>query len=238
VRKTIDLAAAVQAVSQQPGQALTLGELVRAYGLSHLDGSDCRLRKWVHSFGTLSAWDVDPEQLEAAAQAMLEHGYSPGSVNRDLGALGSVYRWAKSKRLSPRGFRSPTLSVRRFDEPIRRVHLEAGQLEALRARARAFRDRRFGLFVSLLIDTGARKSELLERRWSDVDLDRREILVPVTKNGTPRVLFFSTDTAELILRLFPKRSPEKLLFEGRVPGSRSRSGRPGTRRRSIWGCEA
>jgi len=110
--------------------------------------------------------------------------------------------------------------VRRFDEGIRRVHVEREQLQALRARAIAFKDRRFGVFVALLIDTGARKGELLERRWSEVDLDKREILAPVTKNGTPRVLFFSEETAALMRRVYPEshRRPDELLFQGRVPG--------------------
>jgi integrase len=110
------------------------------------------------------------------------------------------------------------LGVRRFEEGIRRVHVEREQLDSLLARALAFRDRRFAVFVSLLIETGARKSELLERRWSEVDLERREILAPVTKNGTPRVLFFSPQTAALIERVYPSRRPDALVFEGRVPG--------------------
>ena len=129
-----------------------------------------------------------------------------------------MYRWAKKRRLSPRGFRSPTLGVPRFEESIRRVHIQVADLEKLRAGALAFADRRFGVYVSLLIDTGARKSELLERRWGEVDLDNRQILAPVTKSGTPRVLFFSERTQQLIGRAQPRRNPDALLFEGRVPG--------------------
>jgi site-specific recombinase XerD len=109
-----DIAAA--AVDEQSSQALTLVELVRAYSLSSLDGSDTRLRKWTDAFGTTSAWDITSEQLETAAHAMVAHGYKPSASNRDLSALGSAYRWAKTRRLSPRGFRSPTLGVARFEE--------------------------------------------------------------------------------------------------------------------------
>jgi integrase len=172
----------------------------------------------VEAFGQQSAWLITSEQLETAAQAMREHGYAGATVNRDLSTLGSMYRWAKKRRLSPRGFRSPTLGVPRFEESIRRVHIEASDLEKLRAGALAFADRRFGVFVSLLIDTGARKSELLERRWGELDLEGRQILAPVTKNGTPRVLFFSEWTQALIRRVSPKRNVDSLLFEGRVPG--------------------
>ncbi len=218
MRKTIDLAAAVAAAEQHQAQPMTLGELVRAWSTVTLDGSDTRLRKWVVAFGTRSAWDIPSDELETAAQAMLAHGYKPSAVNRDLSALGSAFRWAKERRLTPRGFRSPTLDVRRRAGHVRRVEVSREQLDALRARARAFRDRRFGVFVELLIDTGARKSELLLRRWSDVDLERREITCEVTKTGLPRVLHFRDETATLIERVYTGRDPDALLFEGRVPG--------------------
>lgn len=217
-RKTIDLAAAMQQVAEQSHADLMLAELVRAFCIARCDGSDTRLRKWTDALGASSAWAITSEQLQLAAQAMLDHGYKPSAVNRDLSAIGSVYRWAREKRLSPRGFRSPTLGVQRYEEAIRRVHVEPEQIEALRTRALAFSDRRFGVFVSLLIDTGARKSELLQRVWTDVDLDRGEILAPITKNGTPRVLFFRPETANLIRRVYSKRPPGSLLFEGLVPG--------------------
>ncbi len=226
--KTFNLTEAIASIPPEQGCELTFAELANAHAVAVCDGSDLRLRKWVAGFGSLSAWKLPPEQIEAAAQAMIEHGYSPSTVNRDIGTLGSVYKWAKLKRLSPRGFKSPSLGVRRYEEKIRRVHIEKDQIEALRTRSLAYSDRRFGVFVALLIETGARKSELLERRWCDVNLETREILAPQTKNGTPRVLFFSEQTAELIRRVCPKRANEKLLFEGRVPDQ------PITYKR-IWG---
>lgn len=218
--KRIDLAAAIQAVAAHSQTDLTLAELVRAFALAKCDETDLRLRKWLDAFGAEPAWSITSDRLELAAQAMVDHGYSPATANRDLSSLGSCYRWAKDKRLTPRGFVSPTVGVRRFEEKIRRVHIEREQLDAIRARARAFKDRRFGVFISLLIDTGARKSELLERRWREVDLPRREILAPTTKNGTPRMLFFTEDSAALLQRVYPERvrKPDGLLFEGRVPG--------------------
>lgn len=218
LNRKIDLAAALAAVDDRPAQPLTLAELVAAWSSATLDGSDTRLRKWVDAFGSLCAWDIQSETLEKAASVMLENGYKPASINRDLSSLGSMYRWAKARRLSPRGFRSPTLDIRRFEEPIRRVELAPDMADAIRARARGFRDRRFAVFVELLFDTGARKSELLARRWSEVSLERGEILCPTTKTGVPRVLHFRPETAQLMRRVFPKRKDESLIFEGKVPG--------------------
>jgi integrase len=52
----------------------------------------------------------------------------------------------------------------------------------------------------------------------DVDLERHEITCGVTKTGVPRILHFREETAALIRRIYAKRDPEALLFEGRVPG--------------------
>lgn len=216
--RRIDLAAAMAAVAEQPSAQLTLAELVRAYSAARCDGSNTRLRKWLDAFGAVSAWAVTSEQLQIAAQAMREHGYTPAAVNRDLSALGSAYRWAREKRFCPRGFRSPTLDVPRFEEGIRRVDVSREQVETLRTIALAYPDRRFGVFVSLLIDTGARKSELLERYGREFDLDRREVLAPTTKTDKPRVLFFQPATADLMRRVLPTIEADRLVFEGRVPG--------------------
>jgi integrase len=219
VRLKIDLSAAVRAANEQPCVELTLSELIAGFNASSQSDYDLRLRKWINAFGQTSAWAITSEQLDAAAQALLAHGYKPSTVNRDLSALGTCYRWAKQHRLSPRGFRSPTLGVQRQSEDIRRVEINADQLKALRSRAQTMRDRRFGVFVALLIDTGARKSELLLRRWSDIDLQSCTITCDTTKTGVPRVLHFRPDIADSIQRIWRSRPSEALLFEGRVPGA-------------------
>jgi integrase len=194
-KPTVDLAAAVRAIADHDPQPLTLAELIRAYD-SHVCAAETfRLRKWLEAFGTMSAWEISSEQLSAATQAMVEAGYKPSTPNRDLSALGTVYRWAIQRRLSPRGFRSPTIGAKRFKEAVRRVYVSDEEVEALRNLSLAYKDRRFGLFVALLLDSGARKSELYERRWSEVNLDRLEILLPTSKNGTPRTLHFSESYA-------------------------------------------
>ncbi len=218
MRKTVNFGAALAAATSQEATELTLSELVRACATTKLDACDLRLRKWLEAFGQQSAWAISAEQLEIAAQAMLDAGYKPSTANRDLSTLGTVYRWARERRLCPRGFRSPTLSARRFEEGIRRVEVSRAELDALRSRSLAFRDRRFGVFVALLVDTGARKSELLERRWSEIDLQRGQIHCPTTKTGVPRVLHFRQETSALIERVYKGRRSEDLLFPGRVPG--------------------
>lgn len=114
---------------------------------------------------------------------MIDAGYKASTPNRDLSALGTIYRWAISRRLPPRKFKSPTIGAKRFVEDIRRVYVTDEEILSLRQGALAFKDRRFGVFVNLLLDTGARKSELYNRRWSEINLSAREILLPTSKTA-------------------------------------------------------
>ena len=224
-----DLTAAMAAVElhTQAATELTLSELARAFQAARCDDSDTRVRKWLGPFGNRSAWAIPTAELEHAAAAMLRSGYKPSTVNRDLSLIGSIYKWAIAQRLAPSGFVSPTRAIRRFPEELRRIEVPAAKLSALLNRARAIPDRRFTVFIELLLDTGARKSELLKRRWADLNIEQQTILCPTTKTGIPRVLHFRSETATLIQRVWPRTgNPEDLIFEGK------RRGQPANFRRS------
>lgn len=220
-QKRIDLRAALEASpSPQENHSLTFGELARAYLATHYNGADMQMRKWLDLMGDRSAWSITAEELARAGVAMLENGYSPSTVNRNLSQIGSIYRWAKRKMLTPIGFISPTLSQHRYPEPIRRVNLSDVEINRLLDGASAFKDRRFAILIRILIETGARRGEVCERRWSDIDLDGCRIEVLETKTGKPRMLFISQDTAALMRRVWPVRAPEALLFGStRAPGA-------------------
>ena len=221
MRKKFDLATAILTVETPEVEELTFGELLRGWCAHHTDANDSlRLRKWIATFGSRSAWDITGADLATAALAMKQSGhYKPATINRDLASVGSAYKRVIEKRTAPVGFVSPTVGVKRFDttDSIRRIFIDAEKLQKLRDLSLVYRDRRFGMFVALLIDTGARKSELLERKWADLDIDRREILLHDSKTGEPRILHFRPETAKLIARICPTRKPELLMFPGKVP---------------------
>jgi integrase len=217
--KQIDLAAALAAAPATLIRQMTLGELVAAYFARNplAEGQD-RLRKWLSALGGIDAWDLPSETLERAAEAYLEAGYQPSSVNRDLSTLGSVYRWARRKRITPKGFTSPTIAIRRYPESIRRIEISAKELERLRDGAVASRSKGFGAFINALIDSGARKSEVLERTWRDLDAEAGTLTAMTTKTGVPRVLFLQPRTLTLLRRLGGANPPDDaVIFRGRFP---------------------
>jgi len=57
--------------------------------------------------------------------------------------------------------------------------------------------------VPLLLLTGMRKRELLDAKWSDIDLDKKLWFIPFTKTGKPRAVPLS-EVAVSILHLVPR----------------------------------
>ncbi|WP_131111283.1 tyrosine-type recombinase/integrase [Sulfuricystis thermophila] len=220
MRPKIDLRLAMAHVTEHIAAEMTFAELVKAYCAVQFDGADLRLRKWVEAFGPESAWSLSTRQISLAAEAMLQSGlYKASTINRDTSTLGTVFKWAIRRHLAPVGFVSPTIGLQRYEEAIRRVELNDEEVAKLIDGAKAFKDRRFAAFVRLVIETGARRSEILNRRWAEVDLDKRTVEVLDTKTGKPRMLFFSESTAALMKRIWPKQPPGELLFEStRVKG--------------------
>lgn len=221
--RKIDLKAALehQVQAHQVAADLLFCELCRAYSSTHYDGSDLQLRKWIDLFEGRIAWSVTSEELDRAGIAMIEHGYSPATVNRNISQIGSLYKWASRRRITPVGFRSPTLGMVRYEEAVRRVELSDDEVAKLLDGANAIKDRRFAALIRLLVDTGARRGEILERTWGQVDMEKREILAPITKSGVPRVLFFSEETKGFMSRVWTQQemgNGSAMLFESkRVP---------------------
>ncbi|MGF6445356.1 tyrosine-type recombinase/integrase [Paraburkholderia youngii] len=217
MKPKIDLRAAMARVGEHQAADMTFRELVDAYCAVQFDGADLRLRKWTEAFGVLSAWSLTTRNISFAAEAMLQSGiYKASTVNRDTSTIGTVYKWAIRRHLAPAGFVSPTLGLMRFEETIRRVEISDREVAALLKGSFAFPDRRFAVYVRLLLESGGRRGEVRERRWKDVDLDARVITVMETKTDKPRQIFFSEETTALMRRVWPKRDPAALLFVGKT----------------------
>lgn len=63
--------------------------------------------------------------------------------------------------------------------------------------------------VKLALETAMRRSELLGLRWDDIDLQKRTIFLPLTKNGSSRTVPLSTHAIQILIEM-PRN------FDGRV----------------------
>lgn len=194
------------------GSAL-LASIIDAYLAQYLgrDGSRFqRLRFWRERLGHMSLADVDDDHVFDAMAALAKqrgaywagtdvHGnaimkgkrgtLSAATQNRYLSALGATLTWAQRQRITPKGWTNPCRAIELKPENNKRVRfLTDTERTALLAAARASKWDRLYLFVLLAATCGARRGEIEGLRWGDIDFERGEAAVALTKNGQPRQL--------------------------------------------------
>lgn len=224
----------------------TLAELIDAFMATYA-GADpsigSRLTFWQRTLGARPAATVVADDVaDALGELAQERGrtflgrdkqtgaarfkerartLSDTTSDRYLTSLGSVYKWARRRRLLPRALVSPTRGVERAPAKNVRVrYLDQAERERLLAVCRVAAWERLYLLVLMAITTGARRGELLALRWRDLELERRIASVLTTKNGEPRVLVLVAPVLAEIERIRSRR-PDDFVF-----GSERRPGRP------------
>jgi integrase len=137
---------------------------------------------------------------------------TPYNANRALGLLRAMLGWAEEWGLLERGG-NPATSVRRFRETKRQRFLSRDELARL---ATAIDDSESERLISphvagairLLIVTGARSGEIVGMRWSDIDWDRRLLVLREHKTDNTGIKALPLNAIALdILREIP-RDPE------------------------------
>ena len=161
------------------------------------------------------------------------------TIDKITGEVVAQYRDARLKEVSPNTVRLELafLSVvfeqcrkewgLAVSNPIRQIRmpkpgnprqrrLEAGEEEALLQSCRESGAHYLQTFVILAIETGMRFGELAGVTWANVNLEKRTIFLPDTKNGSPRTVPLSTRALNAIQT--QPRSIDGRLFSAK-PGS-------------------
>ena len=82
--------------------------------------------------------------------------------------------------------------------PARKRRLEDGEFERLEEAAKQTKNPHIWPVIVFAIETGMRRGEILGLRWEHVDLDRRIVFLPLTKNGSSREVPLSTKAAQVL----------------------------------------
>ena len=146
-----------------------------------------------------------------------------GTAGRALGTMASMFAWGVSQGLTKA---NPAVGVKlerrasreRFLSPKELAKL-SDSIDAAEA-SRTIPSSHADIF-RLLILTGARRSEISGLRWSEVDLDRRQLVLPPErtksggKTGTRRILLNAASADILMKRkatgefVFPSADPDR-----------------------------
>lgn len=183
-----------------------------------------RLQFWVDRFGDKPLADLTPDdadaglaELETVPNAKGKFKSGP-TINRYRMALQSMIRFARQKRLLPRGWISPFQDIPQHPEnpgKMRFLTLEEEQrlMDAARLQSWVL----LPLLIRLAIVTGLRKGALLGLKWGDVILDTNSphVAVARTKNGDSHISPITPDLVEEFKRMRrAKTSDTDLIFIG------------------------
>ena len=221
------------AIGNGAARSLDLGKLIDAF-VDQYDKKDAtilsRLSWWKERHGGLRMIDLDRIKVKDALRE-LGAGFarrgngkgktkattrkrSPATVNRYKAALSSVFEFGRDQYDLPD---NPCRQIKARTESGGRVRfLSDGERKALLEACQASAWDRLHLQVFMALVTGARLSELLRLRWSDINMKTRRAHVHETKNGTPRVLPLTDELVALLLPL--QEVGNGMLFPGTKPG--------------------
>jgi integrase len=152
--------------------------------------------------------DIDRRKI-AALLAEIETNSGPIARNRARAALSGFYTWAIQEGLAEV---NPVTGTGKADEPGSRDRVLTQ--DELRKLCRALSDDRFSDVVRLLLLTAQRRNEIGKLAWSEIDLDRKLIMLPAArvKNSRNHEVPLSRQALAIIERQ-PRRTD--FVFGGR-----------------------
>ena len=144
---------------------------------------------------------ISPPDVAVFVEQMRSEGYAPGTCNRALVLL--RYGFTLALRWKVPGVESnPVKEVKnlRDDNKIERF-LTNAQMSRLLDAVRESESEMLPHIVMFLLYTGARKREVLDATWADVDWSRKSWRIPKTKSGKIRHIPLSVGALQLLATL-------------------------------------
>ncbi len=208
---------------QQAARGETVADLCRMYmdrhGNGKKSGADDLRRIERH---ILPAWGGLKVRAVKRADVATLHSRigktAPYEANRVLALLSKMFGLARRWGFVPEDQANPARDIDRFKEAKRDRWVTPEELPRL---AQAINEEpnnsaRFAMWLYLL--TGARKSELLNARWEDVDVSRAELRLTDTKAGRTHYIPLSAPALALLEQI-PRREGNPHILPGKREGA-------------------
>ena len=174
-----------------------------------------RINWWAEFFGDTPVTKIDAFSVDQGLLTLKGVGLTGSTINRYKSTLSAVFIFLVQhpdfKRLE---LTNPVRkeAVSRFKEnPPKDRFLTSDEQQQLLSACKSSRWERLYLLVLMALTTGARKSELLGLKWSDIDFPERTALLRKTKNGQRRKLPLTRVVLEELLKF--RSVCEELVFK-------------------------
>jgi integrase len=207
----------------------TLAELVRDRYLPHVKSYK---RSWrtdetmlrIHILPVVGSQYVDQiraEPIAALVERMREKQYSTGTTNRAVIVLRHIFNLARKWRV-PGVTENPTTGINLAPDVNRERFLSLEEAQRLIVSIEQDENKIAANAIMLLLLTGARRNEITFAKWEHVDLEKRTLLVPLSKSGKPRTIALNVPAVEL-LRAIQTDSRSSYVFPSPTTGRPSPS---------------
>ena len=201
-----------------------------------------RLGWWGEQFGEIPITKIDEFMVDDGLLRLKKNARTGSTINRYKSTLSAVFiHFIQHPNFKRAGLTNPVRkeSVSRFSEnPAKDKFLtESEQQKLLEVCGSSYWDMLY-LLVLLALTTGARKGELLNLKWSEIDFANRTASLGVTKNGKPRLLPLTQPVIAEMMRF--RENTNHLIFHSTIskstPKDFSKSWRSALRQADIGNC--
>ncbi len=121
---------------------------------------------------------------------------APIQANRALALVRGVYSWATKAGLW--SGENPARNVAKNAERPRRRYLQPNEMAAFLSAVQAIENKSARDFFLLCVLTGARRSNVMSMRWTEIDLDAGEWRIPDTKSGEPLTVPLAPEASAIL----------------------------------------
>jgi len=189
--------------------------LANEYYGKYLNKQKSKLNYWLSFIGDKLITEVTSVEIKGALDNLSSY-LSNATVNRYKAAISVVFSYACREFELPD---NPVRHIRSKPENNERIRfLSDNERERLFEACKASHWSKMYLLVLMAITTGARKGELLNLTFRDVDFDRKTAYVQTSKNGQPRILPLTNEVITELNKF--KRQESELIFNSELKPDR------------------
>ena len=165
---------------------------------SHEDVESIHRIHLLPKFGKKRVTDITRPAVSQFLADKREAGLAPVTVEKIRVIMHRCYELA-AKEGVPGCDKNPCRGIKRPQMVFaRETFLTADEASRLKAAAASSRNTQLRPIIELLLQTGARKRELLDAKWAHIDLGRRLWVIPTSKTNRPRRVPLSQDAIAII----------------------------------------
>jgi hypothetical protein len=145
--------------------------------------------------------DIDRTKIAKIHSDITLSGH-PTVANRVLALISGIFGWAINAGLAEL---NPATGIHRNREVSRDRFLQSDELPRFftAIEEKTSSTMRDYFLISLL--TGARRANVLSMRWIDINFERAEWRIDMTKNGTPQTVTLSPEVIEILKARVPEK---------------------------------